>query len=64
MSATITPMSIYKLMSERQLADALADLERMVDQLQYARGPVAGKLTDAYADALLMARNEMERRRC
>ena len=57
------PMSIYRLMDDRTLERAVADLERRLEQLKFARGPVAPALTRSYVDALDRARAEIERRR-
>jgi hypothetical protein len=49
-------------MDDKALAFAIADLERMVEQLKFARSPVASKLQTGYTDALDQARAELERR--
>lgn len=61
--ATSEKLSVYRLMSDQVLAVAVADLEVKVEQMQFARGPVASKMQNAYIDALLAARAECARRR-
>lgn len=63
MTANTARLSVYALMDDKALGLAIADLQTKVDQMQYARGPVAGRMRDAYTDALDAARAEAERRR-
>ena len=56
-------MSICKLMTDEVLVEAVKNLERTLSNLDHARSPVAGALRRSYTDALVAARNEMERRR-
>jgi len=55
-------LSVYRLMDDRALAVAVADLEQKIEQLGYARGPVAGNVRASYEDALHQARAELHRR--
>ena len=52
----------YRLMSDRQLEHAVADLQRQVEQLAYLREPAPPALRAGLVDALDRARAEAERR--
>jgi hypothetical protein len=56
-------MSIYVLMDDKALAFAIADLEAKLEQMEFARGPVASKFREAFESALAAAKAELERRR-
>lgn len=54
--------TIYRLMEDHVLAAAIADLQRVLEQLRYARGPVAPALERCYRDSLDAAEREAARR--
>jgi len=55
-------LTVYRLMDDRQLEAAVAELEVKLAQLGFACGPVPRAVQEAYTDALDQARAELQRR--
>lgn len=62
MNARADLPNVYRLMDDRMLRAAVADLERQASQLDYLREPAPAAVRAGIEDALLRARIEIERR--
>jgi hypothetical protein len=55
--------SVYSIMPDQVLAEAILKLERVCSQLEHASGEIGERIRCGYIDALDYARAEIERRR-